>query len=816
MASIAHVIVDVPAKQTNRPFDYSIPAHLQAVVRVGSRVAVPFGPRFLQGIVVGLASDSDTPEQKLKSLADVMDLRPPLTSDLIALGQWMSTHYVCPQIIAYQAMLPAALKVTYERGFFLLDEQAHNHATNAADQALLDWIRANPGKTVAQLTERFPEQVGVLQTWLEQNIIEQRQAIKAKGGVKQQLFVRRVATIEQVEQALAKVAANAVQQVRILRALLSLDEPRVAADFIAETESSLPALRALEAKGLVEVALGQVERDPYALRTFEKSEPMPLTEEQSAVCGTITASMDAAVAQTYLLRGVTGSGKTEVYLQAIAHCLAQGKQAIVLVPEIALTPQMVDRFKSRFGDEVAVLHSGLSTGERYDEWRKIGEGRVKVAIGARSAVFAPFAKLGLIIMDEEHETSYKQEDSPKYHARDVAIARARLTGAVVVLGSATPSLESVVAAERGDFGYLHMENRVFQQAMPTVHIVDMREELAAGNRAMFSRALQEAIVDRQARGEQTILLLNRRGHSTFVMCRTCGHTVQCPHCEIAMTYHKQSHALRCHYCGYAEREPDQCPSCAGPHIRYFGTGTQRVEEQLLSQFPGLRVIRMDVDTTSTKGAHEALLTRFRNKEADVLLGTQMVAKGLDFPDVTLVGVIAADTVLHLPDFRASERTFQLLTQVAGRAGRHQLPGEVVIQTYHPDHYSIVHAQEHDFRAFVEKEKGLREKLDYPPYCELALVTFSHKDSRVAIQGAQAFVEHVRGEIGGAEVTFLGPVPAPLAKIKDRYRMQILIKYPMVSSAVLSEALGLAGMEIERAKAFGDLQVQIDVQPQMLM
>ncbi len=444
---------------------------------------------------------------------------------------------------------------------------------------------------------------------------------------------------------------------------------------------------------------------------------------QADVYETITRTVIARESKVFLLQGVTGSGKTEVYLQSIALCIEQGRQAIVLVPEISLTPQMVERFKSRFGDAVAVLHSRLSGGERYDEWRKIKERRVKVAIGARSAIFAPFEQIGLIIIDEEHESSYKQEETPKYHAREVAVKRARQHNAVVVLGSATPSLESFMAARRaslqlGGGALLPLPQRALGRPLPPVEVVDMREELKDGNRSMFSRRLHSALQQCLERGEQAVLLLNRRGYSTFVMCRSCGYTAGCPHCDISLTYHQRTRMLRCHYCGHAERSPETCPDCGSEHIRFFGTGTQRVEEELVKLFPGIRVIRMDVDTTTEKGSHEKWLTQFGQHKADVLLGTQMVAKGLDFPLVTLVGVIAADSSLNLPDFRAAEKTFQLLTQVAGRAGRHHLPGQVVIQSYMPEHYSIQTAKLHDYDAFLEEELKHRRLLSYPPFCGL--------------------------------------------------------------------------------------------------
>lgn len=568
-------------------------------------------------------------------------------------------------------------------------------------------------------------------------------------------------------------------------------------------------------------------RDPYAGRTFKRTEPLALQDGQRQAYEQISEAIDNRQSQVFLLHGITGSGKTEIYLQTIERCLRTGREAIVLVPEISLTPQMVERFKGRFGSQVAVLHSRLSSGERYDEWRKIRNRQVSIAIGARSAIFAPFERLGLVIMDEEHESSYKQEDSPKYHARDVSIWRARQNGAAVVLGSATPSLESYAAtAHRGDptkgATLISLPERALGQPLPPVTIVDMRDELKNGNRAMFSAPLFVAIQMRLERKEQCVLLLNRRGYSTFVMCRSCGYTAQCPHCDIALTYHQNIRLLRCHYCNYSEQSPQKCPTCESEHIRYFGTGTQKVEEQLAHHFPGIRVIRMDVDTTSQKGAHETLLSQFEQRQADVLLGTQMVAKGLDFPYVTLVGVIAADTSLHLPDFRAAERTFQLLTQVAGRAGRHHLPGEVIIQTYNPEHYALTTAQQHNYNAFLQHELTMRKQMGYPPFCRLISITLAHENQAKVIAASMELVTLIRQsaeqlQLSDTNQTFLdvlGPVAAPIARMKDVFRFQCMVKYRGKVDAVGIVRRAVASLTKQHDKSA--VTYSVDVDPQMIM
>ncbi|MFK7695289.1 primosomal protein N' [Paenibacillus sp. HJGM_3] len=846
----AQVIVDVPAKQTNRPFDYAIPPELGEWVQIGSRVGVPFGPRTLQGFVVGMSERTDMDPNKVKAIQEVMDLMPPLTAELVELARWMSRAYVCHEVTALQAMIPGALKAKYEKVITvgsreLVAAQGRTQAeaggslqlsfADAAEEELLRYVRTRGSVKTSTLLHKFPEQGKLLKRLLEQGVLAEEQTVKDRVGLKTALTVRPLLEGDAMERALASLSAGAKRQQDVLRYFRSHPEPVLLADLLASQGISAGTVKSLADKGWLEITDEVVLRDPYAGRTFVPSEPLPLTSTQREVFAPLSSALRDRQHKVFLLHGVTGSGKTEVYLQAIQQCLDQGREAIVLVPEISLTPQMVERFKSRFGDLVAVLHSRLSKGERYDEWRKIGMKQVRVAIGARSAVFAPFTRIGLIIIDEEHESSYKQEESPKYHARDVAIARAQRHGAAVVLGSATPSLESyyktihpaepfqgAATADGPPYELLRMDSRVEGRPLPDVHVVDLREELRGGNRSMFSRALYKAIEDRLHKKQQIVLLLNRRGYSTFVMCRSCGFVVQCPHCDIAMTYHQVSRTMRCHYCGRSEPEPRVCPSCDSEHIRYFGTGTQKVEEELGKLFPGIRVIRMDVDTTAEKGAHEKLLTRFRNRQADVLLGTQMVAKGLDFPDVTLVGVIAADTVLNLPDFRAAEKTFQLLTQVAGRAGRHTLPGEVYIQTYSPEHYSVEHASRHDYGSFLREEMLTREERGYPPYNSLILVTFTHEQVQVLVKAAETFATRLREQWKrspyagkpGYVFDLLGPIASPIPRIKDRYRFQCMVKYRGEM-----DAAGLIG---ETADSFEELvrqqklTISVDVNPQVLM
>ena len=823
---IAKVIVDAPARDTDRPFDYLVPERVRPLVKPGVRVGVPFGPRVLQGFVVGVAETTEMDPSKLKPLKGVLDAAPVVTAELLELASWLSRKYVCPQYTALAALLPSALKTKTETVYEAAVPPGAPGTPEAA-RGVLEYVARRGSVSEQALMQAFAERAEELHLAIGLGLLTESKQVKDRLGAKTQLFVRPAAGAEALREAAETLRRRAPKQAELLERMASAEEAGgIAGGFDGEALAELAregigpsAVKALEAKGLVAVEEREVARDPYANRRFAASQPLPLTDAQAAALAPVKEAIRRRAYSPFLLHGVTGSGKTEVYLQAMQACLEAGREAILLVPEISLTPQTVNAFKGRFGDEVAVMHSRLSHGERYDEWRKIARRQVKIAIGARSAIFAPFTNIGLIIIDEEHESSYKQEESPKYHARDVALERAAKHGAAVVLGSATPSLETYLDAHRGVFALLEMTERVEGRPLPEVHIVDMRQELRDGNRAMFSGRLREAVAERLERGEQTVLLLNRRGYATFVMCRSCGYTAQCPHCDITLTYHRTSRHSRCHYCGYTEREASQCPSCQSEHIRHFGAGTQRVEEELAKLFPGIRVIRMDVDTTSQKGSHEKLLAAFRDKQADVLLGTQMVAKGLDFPDVTLVGVISADTVLRIPDFRAAERTFQLLTQVAGRAGRHKLPGEVVVQTYTPEHYSIQFASKHDFRGFARRELLSRRELGYPPYCRLALATLSHEDISRLVPYSERFANELKRRFAerrkeGLDAELLGPVPSPIPKLKDRYRFQCMVKYR--GDAGVAEALRASadalGEDIRKAK----LSIQLDMDPQMLM
>ncbi|MEH7177231.1 primosomal protein N' [Neobacillus vireti] len=801
---IASVVVDVPAKQTDRSFDYLIPDEWLETIQPGMRVVVPFGPRKIQGFVTEIKAESDF--KKLREICEPMDLEPVLNQELLELGNWLTENTLCFKIYAYQAMLPAALKAKYEKKVRLsagvlindlpiqLQEIFTNEEAISWDEALKKGL------------------VPILQREAAKGILEVIHLVKGKLNKKKVKFVRPLLSTADLEAELNELPQRAEKQKEVLRYFVQNPEPVELRHLLADLNISSATVKSLVEKKLLVEKFMEVYRDPYENRTFTRTEPMRLTDDQQSAIGPILSSIENNLHEVFLLYGVTGSGKTEIYLQSIQDVIGKGREAIVLVPEIALTPQMVNRFKGRFGNLVAVLHSGLSAGEKYDEWRKIQRKEVKVVVGARSAIFAPFENLGIIIIDEEHETSYKQEEMPRYHARDVAIERAQKNNCPVVLGSATPALETFARAQKGVFKLLSLPNRMNKRALPEVEIIDMREELRAGNRSMFSRKLFELLKERIEKKEQSVLFLNKRGHSSFVMCRDCGYVMNCPNCDISLTYHKVKEQMKCHYCGYESYVPNQCPECSSDYIRYFGTGTQKVEDELGKILPEAKVIRMDVDTTSQKGAHEKLLKEFHEGKADILLGTQMIAKGLDFPNITLVGVLSADTMLHLPDFRSSEKTFQLLTQVSGRAGRHELPGEVIIQTYTPEHYSVELAGTQDYLRFYNREMIMRKAHHYPPFYYLALITISHEQLMTVVSATEKIAAFVRSRLSQHAV-ILGPAASPIPRINNRYRYHCLIKYKREPE--LTKTLKTILDQYQTDPKSG-LLVSIDINPFILM
>ncbi|GIN67283.1 MULTISPECIES: primosomal protein N' [Bacillus] len=804
--NFAEVIVDVTTKNMDRPFDYRIPEKWRGMIQKGMRVIVPFGPRKIQGFVINVKETSELNGRTVKDIEEILDLTPVLTEELLELSDWLTEKTLSYKITALQAMLPAAMKAKYAKEIKVIGDEP-------LPEPLKSMFSAKTALSYSEVEDH--RTLKLIQRQVQAGNLEVTYKVKQKTSKKMQRTISALCPKAELKEALDGLSPQAVKQKAILEYFIEGGEGLTvpAKELLDKTGGSSASLKSLLEKGLLMESEQEVYRDPYQDRMFKKTEPLPLTEDQAHAYEAITEAVEHNRHDVFLLHGVTGSGKTEIYLQSIENVLKAGKEAIVLVPEISLTPQMVHRFKGRFGSQVAVLHSGLSTGEKYDEWRKIHRKEVRLVVGARSAIFAPFENLGMIIIDEEHETSYKQEEMPRYHAKEAAIKRAEYHRCPVVLGSATPTLESFARAKKGVYKLLSLKQRVNSQVMPDVSLVDMREELRSGNRSMFSKALMEELEKTLEKGEQAVLFLNKRGYSSFVMCRDCGYVIQCPHCEISLTYHRFGQRLKCHYCGFETGMPSSCPECRSEHIRYFGTGTQRVEEELTKILPAARVIRMDVDTTSRKGAHEKLLTAFGKGEADILLGTQMIAKGLDFENVTLVGVLSADTMLHIPDFRAAEKTFQLMTQVSGRAGRHEKPGRVIIQTYTPSHYSIQLTKTHDYEAFFQQEMLHRREQAYPPYYYLALITVSHEEVAKTALVTEKIAQYLKANISN-DAKILGPVASPIARIKDRYRYQCVIKYKQENqlTSLLKNIMDHYKRDIEQKQ----LTISIDMNPYMMM
>ncbi len=723
-------------------FDYHIPPELVAGVRPGVQVRVPWGRTFTNGFVVELATHSTLPV--LKPILEVLDPEPMIQPSLLALARWMASYYFAPLEQVLRATLPAAVR--------------------------------RPG-----------------------------------AGAKQRLTVRPLRVRDDPD-----AAALPPKQRATMDALWSAETLALQALLRRAGVTAAP-VRTLERKGWLAVAEEAVGRNPLGELTLLPTTPLPLSPQQQAALEGIVAAMPpapvpgaepsppASPPAPILLHGVTGSGKTEVYLQAIAHARVAGRGAIVLVPEIALTPQTIDRFVSRFGPTVAVLHSHLSEGERYDEWHRIRSGAATIVVGARSAVFAPVRPLGIIVVDEEHEPSYKQEEAPRYQARDVAVMRGHLEACVVVLGSATPALESWQNARDGKYRLLRMPLRVDDRRMPAVRIVDMRVNAErTGHVNVFSVDLIEAMGDRLSRGEQTILFLNRRGYATALTCPQCGFTAACSACSVSLVYHRADERIRCHLCAASAPAPTVCPQCSDPAIRFGGFGTQRVETIVRKCLPKARVARMDADATTGKGAHERILGEFRAGKVDILIGTQMIAKGLDFPRVTLVGVVNADLSLHLPDFRAGERTYQLLAQVAGRAGRGVLPGEVIIQTYTPHHPALQAVRRGDFEGFCDQETEARRELAYPPFTRLILLTLRGLAEARVLAAAEALSAALTAQ-APAGVRVSEACPAPLARVKSVYRMHIMLR-----GRSIARMTGQIRAALTAAPLPGDVTCAVDV------
>ncbi|HET5172537.1 TPA: primosomal protein N' [Streptococcus pneumoniae] len=797
--ALAKIIVDVPLMQTDQPYSYRIPEEFEGMLEVGMRVHVPFGKgnRLIQGIVLGLESQSDGEEmeQDLKDIAEVLDFSPVLTPEQLWLAEELRKSVFSYKISILKAMLPGFLNSSYDKILYPLEglsQEERVRLFGSEDSLAFSSLDLAKQAEMMRLTRK-----GLL--GLEYQAVDQK---KVKT---QSWYEVDHAQLEGVE-----ISTRAKKKLELRDYLLSHPESASLASLLESY--SREQVNFFVDQGAVTIVQKGVQRSAAYFEGIEASRPLELNPEQRQARDAVVSSIGSSQ-PPFLLQGITGSGKTEVYLQIIQGALDKGKTAILLVPEISLTPQMTERFIARFGDKVAILHSGLSNGEKYDEWRKVERGDAQVVVGARSAIFAPLKNLGVMIIDEEHEAAYKQDSNPRYHAREVAILRAQYNQATLVLGSATPSLESRARAGKGVYQHLRLTQRANPLAtIPEVQVIDFRDYIGQNETSNFTPPLLEAIQDRLVKKEQVVLMLNRRGYSSFVMCRECGTVDTCPNCDISLTLHMDTKTMNCHYCGFSKDIPQVCPNCKSRSIRYYGTGTQKAYDELAELFPQARILRMDVDTTRKKGSHQALLDQFGRGEADILLGTQMIAKGLDFPNVTLVGVLNADTALNLPDFRSSERTFQLLTQVAGRAGRAEKAGQVLIQSYNSQHYAIRFAKDQDYEGFYAYEMGIRRQLGYPPYYFTIGITLSHKKEEEVFKRAYEVMNILRSGLSETS-PILGPTPKPIARTHNLYHYQILIKYRLEDELgpTLNQVLALT-----QERENSELRLSIDHEPQQFL
>jgi len=781
----AEVSVNSPVAQ-RRTFSYAIPPAL--TVDVGQAVWVPFGDKLLQGIVLELTDQPSVEETR--EIAAVIDPHPLLSPPQVKLARWISEHYLSPLFEAVALMLPPGFErktVTFispapgEQDLSSLGQEQRYVVELVKKQGRISL--GQPGKALGR-----KRAAAIVSQLVRRGLVVRSYELEpVRVRPKQELYL---SLAVKPAQALAEAAhlgeRGASRQSALLEFLAHQPESVPWTEARKKAKCDRAVAEALGSKGFITLNSLEVKRDPLAYHKIPLSCPPTLTASQSSALKSIKSRLLKPSAESspsvFLLHGVTGSGKTEVYLQALAEVVKQGKRGIVLVPEIALTPQTIERFASRFPGRVAVLHSKLSLGEQYDEWHRLRSGEFDVVIGSRSAIFAPQGELGLIVIDEEHEWTYKQNDhSPRYHARDAAIKLAELTGVVVILGSATPDVETFYYAQKGDYKLLQLPQRATPSEgspLPQVEVVDLREELKAGNRSLFSRSLLQAVTKAVTNREQVILFINRRGGATFVQCRRCGFVFRCRRCEVALSYHFTEDKLLCHQCNYQTAVPSVCPRCLNRRIKFLGIGTQRLEQEAARAFPRARLLRWDSDVTRGKNSHQKIFDSFRAHQADILIGTQMVAKGLDLPEVTLVGVVSADTGLNLPDFRAGERTFQLLCQVAGRAGRGSLGGRVIIQTYSPQHYAIEAAAGYDYDAFYSKEIDYRRQLRNPPFSRLARLTYSHTNDARCQRQAERMKHLLAQEIdsrGIADLDLIGPAPAFIHRLRGRFRWQLILR-----------------------------------------
>ena len=803
----AEIVVNHPGRAVDRVFDYEIPDGLLGRVVPGTRVIIPFSQNNAEKEGFVLRVKENTEAKRIKKIIDVASDELAFKPDMVELIQYMHTRYLATYIELIHTIIPTGTGLKTVEWIVLCE--AGQFGKTDRDIKILEILEDNGGgMDIYSLMSYFDTDIRPRLTQLEKKNAIKREFQHSRDIKKHKIRAVRLSVTDDEADEYMNNSRSKIQKRMIV--MLKDNEFISTADIVRFSLGNYSALSALHKNGIVEFFDVVLERRVYDELTSLSKPPEPTKEQKNAIT-LINDAIDNKGNETFLLHGVTGSGKTEVFLRAIEHTVSMGRTALVLVPEISLTPQMVSRFVSRFGKRIAILHSGLSLGERYDQWSRIMNNEADIVIGARSAVFAPLSDIGIIIIDEEHSETYKSEMSPRYHAREVAIKRAEMSGAVTLLASATPSIESYTDALSGKFKLIEMHKRYNEASMPEIEIVDMRKELELGNKSMFSKQLYEAVQKNIKNGEQTILFMNRRGFSTFVSCRKCGFVPQCPNCNISLTYHSYDNTLKCHYCGHKQPNYTKCPLCGSKYIRYFGGGTQKIEDEVKRLFPSASVIRLDADVTTRKNSHKRILESFANDKIDILIGTQMVSKGLDFSNVTLVGVMSADTMLHINDFRSGERTFDVLEQVSGRAGRGTKRGRAIIQTYNPENFAINLVKTHDYRSFYNKTVSERQTMWYPPYSEMICIRFSGESNDITRRGAFLFRDTF-GDINKIpeKLAVLGPIPSGVSRIKGKYRWQILIKCE--NADLFNQRLIDATSAVKNDSLLKNVQIQIDKNP----
>lgn len=779
-AAVARVAVSAATYAIDKPYDYAIPNALSGKISVGMRVLIPFGPggRITEGFVLGLAEKSAYPN--LKMIEDVLDEEPVLSSEMIRLALWVHNHCFCLLYQVLNAMLPTGMKFKMIRSYLVMPDAELPAMLNACSEisdciGICEEIFEMRSEKITAAMFRKKHSLSkineVLTCLCEHGILSIQQAERNLSDKMQQI-ARLCITHEEAEDYISGRGKRSSGQCEVLRMLMEIGAAPVA-ELRYFTGASLSSVNTLRKNGIIEIIEREVYRRP-ALTRDGKREEIQFNDEQTKVYEELISEFEKEGASCSLLFGVTGSGKTLLYMKLIEHCIAQGRTALMLVPEIALTPQVVERFYRYFGDRIAILHSALSAGERLDEWKRIKTGQVDVVVGTRSAIFAPLTKLGIIILDEEQEHTYKSGTNPRYHARDVAKFRCLQNDALLLLGSATPSVESMYQAQTGKYSLHVLENRYNQKPLPEVHICDRRKDLREGNNSIIGEVLRKELAYNLEKGQQSILFLNRRGASRYVVCETCGCVPACVHCSAPLTYHSANGRLMCHHCGYSRKVERTCAYC-GETMRFVGCGTQKVEEELHALFPGVELLRMDTDTTTTKDSHERILSRFRDEKVPILLGTQMITKGLDFENVTLVGVLDADQAINIDHFRAAENAFSLITQVVGRAGRGEKKGRAIIQTYAPNQPVIQFAANQDYINFYRSEILLRKNRGLPPFCDIINVMVSGISEKEVVRTCTWLLSQMeqqnRNYYPDLQLSAYGPAPAAIARVNEKYRYQ---------------------------------------------